>query len=1315
MSDDFNRDDDLSWLRGEDDDDQQPVDPSNPFEWASEEGDDDDASLRPGLTGELPWMQGIEEAGDHDASLRPGLTGELPWMQGIEEADDDDASLRPGLTGELPWMQDTERDADSPEGAPGFTASLPWHEGDESAGDDAETDEDLSWLAAAAAEPTAPEQETEPAEPMSPAELPDWLADLDAPSVDEIVTSPPPAPPQPPHHREDQMPDWVKADTSEFTRTPPEVELPDWLAELDDEPEPAEPGIPISETGDIDRAWLDTGQLLPDTHPEDALSFDDWMQQQAAAERPPDIEEEVPDLPVEVGPLDVNEIGTGDLPDWFLGMEEIDTSEAPEWFTGEVPATGDLGTGPLLDALDAGGESRPAAVPEPDDDDLFAGFDFAALTQPDAAPEPADADPDADDLFAGFDFAALTQPDAAPEPADADPDADDLFAGFDFAAATQPDAAPEPADADPDADDLFAGFDFAEAADTDDFFAEFEEAAEEAEPGDMALDEYLAGLSSPLEPEENRVQDWFAEEEEAPPEPADLGWLEELGDLEDLPEVSATSISTGSAQAIPAPDDIDALLRGMDAVELPQSDDLVFDAGGDDLDALFADPAFSDIAMDIPTPGGDAEQLERAEWIDELGATVGAVSAAALVRQQRDRALDELPERLRRLHERGQAQRPTETSAAASPALPGISGALNPAALTPDASTLMGSIAITPDQRRRIDLLRTLAEHAEVTSTPDAPTERIFDDEDAIFLDEQGEAAAAVAPGRRRRAIRIDRLLIALLVAAAVIAPFLPIDGLRLGNPPPTGLAPGSPALAAFETIDALPPGARVLVAAAYSPTAAGELDGPAAAFLWHLLARGARPAVVSTDPLALPRAENLLERIAADPALLDWRAQAPVRDRDYFIVRYLPGGPVGIRTLGTDLPAALGAEAAAMGVQALGDFDAVIIIAERADDLRAWVEQVGPLTDAPLVAAVGFSAAPLVEPYLGAGLGALLVGFPDTYGYFAELGQPPAQPIIPPTPTPTETPTPEVTDEAEEATPEATAEVVEALPTALILAQQAINLREGPGTNFAVVTTVQPATAVSILETSADGSWTRIRLADDIEGWVASNLLLIDASPTPSPAPTDPPTATTAATSTPRPTETRAPSTTPQPTEPPTQAATATTPPTVAPTITPAPTEPPTLTPEPVTITGRVGGTQRANVRTGPGQGFEVITGLEPGTEVPVLGRNGDGTWIRIGLPDGREGWIFADLLQIGAGGGGSSGLMFVRWGAGRALQDAPEATEEAEATEPPPVQPGIPFIANAEARWYSATLGLLAIIGVISLGAVVHIIRALVARRRR
>ncbi len=77
-----------------------------------------------------------------------------------------------------------------------------------------------------------------------------------------------------------------------------------------------------------------------------------------------------------------------------------------------------------------------------------------------------------------------------------------------------------------------------------------------------------------------------------------------------------------------------------------------------------------------------------------------------------------------------------------------------------------------------------------------------------------------------------------------------------------------------------------------------------------------------------------------------------------------------------------------------------------------------------------------------------------------------------------------------------------------------------------------------------------------------------------------------------------------------------------------------------PVTSPGSTGGTGGAptafvtsnylNVRQGPGIGYAVISFLTRGQIVQLAGfRNADATWVKVILPDGRQGWSYAGFLQ--------------------------------------------------------------------------------------
>ena len=76
-------------------------------------------------------------------------------------------------------------------------------------------------------------------------------------------------------------------------------------------------------------------------------------------------------------------------------------------------------------------------------------------------------------------------------------------------------------------------------------------------------------------------------------------------------------------------------------------------------------------------------------------------------------------------------------------------------------------------------------------------------------------------------------------------------------------------------------------------------------------------------------------------------------------------------------------------------------------------------------------------------------------------------------------------------------------------------------------------------------------------------------------------------------------------------------------------PTSRSTPVPEPdlpvITINGA-----RVNIRSGPGTNYPVIQTLDKNETVPATGFNSGKTWVRIKLPNGRAGWVSADLVDI-------------------------------------------------------------------------------------
>ena len=88
------------------------------------------------------------------------------------------------------------------------------------------------------------------------------------------------------------------------------------------------------------------------------------------------------------------------------------------------------------------------------------------------------------------------------------------------------------------------------------------------------------------------------------------------------------------------------------------------------------------------------------------------------------------------------------------------------------------------------------------------------------------------------------------------------------------------------------------------------------------------------------------------------------------------------------------------------------------------------------------------------------------------------------PTPTATKTPTPTFT------------------PTlfGIVRSQRRVNVRGGPGVDFAVYDSLQPGTGVQVIGQDDDANWYNIKLESGDEGWVSASLLFLEETATPLP-----------------------------------------------------------------------------------------------------------------------------------------------------------------------------------------------------------------------
>ena len=111
-------------------------------------------------------------------------------------------------------------------------------------------------------------------------------------------------------------------------------------------------------------------------------------------------------------------------------------------------------------------------------------------------------------------------------------------------------------------------------------------------------------------------------------------------------------------------------------------------------------------------------------------------------------------------------------------------------------------------------------------------------------------------------------------------------------------------------------------------------------------------------------------------------------------------------------------------------------------------------------------------------------------------------------TPLPTETATPSSTPSATATftvtnTPTTTATATNtAMPTptptvyAVVRSQRRVNVRRGPGTQFAAFASLAPDGGVQVIGQNDDEDWYQVRLEDGEEGWVSASLLRLEDPP---------------------------------------------------------------------------------------------------------------------------------------------------------------------------------------------------------------------------
>ncbi len=772
------------------------------------------------------------------------------------------------------------------------------------------------------------------------------------------------------------------------------------------------------------------------------MTFEEWERQQNPPEQPVEqvdeaekLLEEVPDWIAAGTPPPAPgsaPAGAEFMPDWFMGMEERPKGEAPDWF-----ANMDLTSAPLVGPetiqtppaapITPPAPAAPAATSAADEvPDWFKGdvgageLDFNALFAAGVAPAPSPAPiliPET----------PVTPAPPAPVPSPLTQPAEDTFGQMaqapeepaavpaeeipDFLKETAPPAPPAPElppAAPPKPSGMLSQMPAAPRAETG-------ESNKAGEAPDWMRDITPVPATSVSAPQDTKVED--------------LDWMADLGELPSMgpaapqaptpfagvgPDADASQIDIDSLLNLPSSGTLETPAPVSETALAPQQE---VDLETSDLDLLLG-PAEAAAPGRIERlrsgavpaapiePGTESLPAESIpEWVADLkptGEPIPIRIGDQVVRLE-EKPVAPLNEAMRRLRERGKALRAlaAQTPAATSGPLAGITNTLAAATDFVQSSTTPAVVktVISDLQARRVEMVRSLlkldeatTKHPELDETPEQHADRLT-----------GEAAEIQRKARSRPRLKPDRILITLLLALAIVAPFFTDAANLVSVPDAKGVTPTFESVT--RAVGSLQSGQLVLVAFEYGPTAAGELDDLARVVLRDLFQRKARLVIVSTNPAGAMHARAFMSSLSGQLKIVP----ALAARKDYILLGYVPGGAAGVRTLASALQAPAGEinlnqqllfktdiEGQPSG---LSDTDIAVlrrapafVLTEGPEDVRNWAEQYRPISPVEptenmhvvLLSSVGASA--VAASYVGADPHFVgpLVGLRDAMVYHA-------------------------------------------------------------------------------------------------------------------------------------------------------------------------------------------------------------------------------------------------------------------------------------------------------------------------------------------
>ena len=195
-----------------------------------------------------------------------------------------------------------------------------------------------------------------------------------------------------------------------------------------------------------------------------------------------------------------------------------------------------------------------------------------------------------------------------------------------------------------------------------------------------------------------------------------------------------------------------------------------------------------------------------------------------------------------------------------------------------------------------------------------------------------------------------------------------------------------------YDQVDAISTDKPVLLAGDFEAAVAGELSWSSQSLLEHLMRRNLNLVVLSSNPSGSTLMTQLIEKAATNVEGYDLTTHVTT-------LGYLPGGATGVQLLAVNPRAAMpythNLDAAwnsniLHSVNLLSDFGALIVLSDKSESSRTWVEQIRPgLGATPLMFVVSAQAAPLLQPYYQSGqISGYVAGFYGSLAYEQMLQQ---------------------------------------------------------------------------------------------------------------------------------------------------------------------------------------------------------------------------------------------------------------------------------------------------------------------------------------